>query len=116
MLKIFFLKKKRLLKHQHFDFFLKIKPGTILFFEYVSLDRDLFSKYRLYGLCVGLKKKSLMSTCYINSIIFGNQIKYVFYIYSPLIFNLKVFGNIYINKYKFYHITPKLRVFKQITN
>ncbi len=114
MLKVYFLKKKRYYKYKNNDFFSKVKTGTIFFFEYISLDRDLFYKYRIYGLCVGIKRNFLMSSCYLNSVIYGNQINYTFYIFSPLIYNIKIFGNIYIKSHKIYGVTPKLRVFKQI--
>src|SRR5688572_28962287 len=101
LINIFFLKKKRYIqgnfKKQN-SFLFEIKAGTILFFEYISLDRDLFFKYKIYGLCVGRSKNLTMSICYLHSNIVNNYISFTFYLFSPFIYNIKILSNFSYNK------------------
>jgi hypothetical protein len=111
LINIFFLKKKRfLLERESSKFFQKIKVGIILFFEYVSVDRDFLFKYKMYGLCVGKKNNYMMSLCYLNSNILKNKIKYVFYLMSPFIFNLRVLNYLTVLKSKIYNIDTNIRM------
>lgn len=109
MLRIYFLKKKRFYLYQKNNLNVEVNTGDIIFFEYISLDRDLFYKYRIYGLCVGLKNNLLMSSCYLNSIVFGNQIYLLFFIFSPFVFNLKFFGLFRNLTSKIYSIVPNMK-------
>jgi hypothetical protein len=114
MLKSFFLKKKRFLSKKYDSFFSSVKVGMFLFIEYLSLDFDLLHKYKLYGLCLGLKSSFMMSVCYLNSAIINNHIKYTFFLFSPFVFNIKIMNSLKVFKFKVYDLVPKSKMFKQI--
>jgi hypothetical protein len=118
MLRIIFLKKKRFfsLNKKLKDLFYIFRTGAIVFFEYLSIDRDIFFKYKIYGLCVGMKRNLIMSVIYFNTVFYSNQINFVFFLYSPFIFNVKYLTYLNYSKSKIYNIVPKLRIMKQFYN
>jgi hypothetical protein len=117
MLKIFFLKKKRFLFNFNIESIIKVfnflKAGAILCFDYVSLDRDFLFKYKIYGFCKGKKKNYIMSICYLSSNLAHNYLEYVFYIFSPFIFNLKILKTFKYSKMKLHSIYANIRLFNK---
>lgn len=90
--------------------------GDILFFEFVSLDRDVFFRYKFYGLCVGRKKNFLMSLVYLRSSLCGNNIAFHIHLFSSLIFNLRIYSNMKMlcGRSKAYDVKPKVGVYKHV--
>jgi hypothetical protein len=114
MLKCFFLKKKRFLFKKSERFFQKFQTGTFISFEFLSLDFDSVHKYKFQGLCVGIKSSFSVSVCFLNSVIYSNYLKLVFFLLSPFLFNFKVIGLLRLNKAKAYKLVPRLRMFRQL--
>lgn len=58
MINIVFLKKKKYINNVYNNNDKSLpKIGEILFLKYISLDRDFIYKYKVYGICIGTKKK-----------------------------------------------------------
>lgn len=117
VLKIFFLKKKRFFLENQFldsELFYELNAGVIVFFEYMSIDRDLLFKYKFYGLCVGRKNNFLMSLCLLNGNMFKNKLSYNFFLLSPFIFNVKIFKYLKPSRSKIYNFETNIRLVNQL--
>jgi ribosomal protein L19 len=83
--------KNNILKKKIFKQF--IKPGNIFYIQYLLLKEDEIKISNFIGLCISLKKKS--NTITLKNNIKKEDVKFLFYMHSPLIINLIV-----LKKYK----------------
>jgi hypothetical protein len=114
----FLRKKKFLLKFTKDSLVFNnlLQTGEILLLKFVSLDRDTLYKYKLYGVCIGKKNNLIMTSSYINTILFGNRINFLFYIYSPFVFGVKTFlqKNHFFKRSKAFNFKPKMRIYQEL--
>jgi hypothetical protein len=115
MIKCFFLKKKRFVFHQFF-YTHEFEVGMFMLIDYLSIDLESLHKYRIYGLCVGIKNSCNMTTCHLNCVVMSNYLNFVLFLYSPFLFNIDVLGFLYAHKSKIYNVFPKMRVVKQFVS
>ena len=121
MISITFLKKKKYINNIcDISINRKTLPkiGEILFLKYISLDRDFIYKYKIFGICIGTKKKYILTSFYLRALLSNIRLKISIFLYSPFIYN---YNSYYQNqqsfkKSKIYKLLPKIKYFKQIVN
>jgi hypothetical protein len=109
LLKIYFLKKKKFIIGSNEILLYNVEKGSLFSFEYMSLDRDSIFKYKLSGLCVGLKKKYIMSSFYFNSVYEHVKLTGIFHRYSPFIYNILPIKFLSLLRSKNYNLMVKLK-------
>lgn len=117
MINIIFLKKKKYINNVYNNNDKSLpKIGEILFLKYISLDRDFIYKYKVYGICIGTKKKNILTSFYLRALLSSIRLKISIFLYSPFIYNYKLYSQNHKNfkKSKIYKLIPKIKYFKQI--
>ncbi len=121
MITITFLKKKKYInKLCDININRKSLPkiGEILFLKYISLDRDFIYKYKIFGICIGTKKKYILTSFYLRALLSNIRLKISIFLYSPFIYNYNLYSQNQqiFKKNKIYKLLPKIKYFKQIVN
>ncbi len=119
MISITFLKKKKYINNScGINNKSLPKIGEILFLKYISLDRDFIYKYKLFGICIGTKKKYILTSFYLRALLSSIRLKISIFLYSPFIYNYKLYyqNQQIFKKSKIYKLLPKIKYFKQIIN